>query len=154
MDDETPLTTTTDGTEEKKEDNLLLPAPADGMYNLITFGKFENRYLKDMLRDRKYCSWLKDQDWFRTNFEYLYNSINRHNPQDYFYRKEQEKTGDFILDYKYFNLLSVECVVANGLALDEKEKKCYTFYLDMIQNLKNRIEIRKLSDEKNNNPYF
>ena len=162
MDDETLLTTTTatavhesEEEEEKEDIHPLTPAPAEGMYNLITFGKFENRYLKDMLRDRKYCCWLKEQDWFKTSFEYLYNSINRYNPQEYFYekKKEQEKTGDFMRDYKYFNLLSVESVVANGLALDAKEKKCYTFYLEMIQNLKNRIEIRKLSDEKNNNSY-
>ena len=163
MDDETPLTTADvtvvdESEKEKKEDknniNPPTPAPGDGMYNLITFGKFENRYLKDMLRDRKYCCWLKEQDWFKTSFEYLYNSINRYNPQEYFYekKKEQEKTGDFMRDYKYFNLLSVESVIANGLALDDKEKKCYAFYLEMIQNLKNRVEIRKLSDEKNN-PY-
>jgi hypothetical protein len=39
----------------------------------------------------------------------------------------------------------------NGITLDDKELKCYVFYLDMIDNLKKRIEIRKLSGECN--PY-
>ena len=130
----------------------------DGMYNLITFGKFENRYLKDMLRDRKYCMWLKDQDWFKTSYEYLYNSIIKYNPQEFFFKltlSEDGKGDDkipsykFMEDYKYFNLLQPSEL--NGITLDDKELKCYVFYLDMIDNLKKRIEIRKLSGECN--PY-
>lgn len=132
----------------------------DGMYNLITFGKFENRYLKDMLRDRKYCMWLKDQDWFKTSYEYLYNSIVKYNPQEFFFKfhvneenTEEEDGKDkpfsFMDDYKYFNLL--QPTELNGITLDDKELKCYIFYLDMIDNLKKRVEIRKLSGECN--PY-
>jgi hypothetical protein len=130
----------------------------DGMYNLITFGKFENRYLKDMLRDRKYCMWLKDQDWFKTSYEYLYNSIIKYNPQEFFFKStlSEDGKGDdkipsykFMEDYKYFNLLQPSEL--NGITLDDKELKCYVFYLDMIDNLKKRIEIRKLSGECN--PY-
>ena len=137
-----------DGAEETKSQAPSLQP--DGMYNLITFGKFENRYLKDMLRDRKYCVWLKEQDWFKTSFEYLYNSINNYNPQEFFFDKKRDNIGDFMSDYKYFNLLAMESVLGS-IPLDEKEIKCYNFYLEMIKNLKNRIEIRKLASEKN--PY-
>ena len=124
----------------------------DGMYNLITFGKFENRYLKDMLRDRKYCSWLKDQEWFKTSYEYLYNSINKYDPKEFFFSKtleEETKSGVFMNDYKYFNLLPPTELI--GITLDEKEMKCYKFYLEMINNLKKRVDVRKVSGE--DNPY-
>ena len=122
----------------------------DGMYNLITFGKFENRYLKDLLRDRKYCAWLKEQEWFKTSYEYLYNSINKYNPQEFFFKsKEEDMNNDFMTDYKYFNLLPPKELLK--ITLDDKEIKCYTFYLEMIENLKKRVEIRKLAAE--NNPY-
>lgn len=149
----TPPTPSSPPPEEKKQN--------DGMYNLITFGKFENRYLKDMLRDRKYCMWLKDQDWFKTSYEYLYNSILKYNPQEFFFKvteteegeeevkTENEKPYDFMTDYRYFTLLPP--TELNGIILDDKEMKCYIFYLDMIANLKNRVEIRKLSGECN--PY-
>jgi hypothetical protein len=148
----TPPTTPTTPPPEPKKKN-------DGMYNLITFGKFENRYLKDMLRDRKYCMWLKDQDWFKTSYEYLYNSIIKYNPQEFFFKvtvtegeeevKQNDKPYDFMSGYKYFTLLPP--TELNGIILDDKEMKCYIFYLDMIANLKNRVEIRKLSGECN--PY-
>lgn len=127
-----------------------------GMYNLITFGKFENRYLKDMLRDRKYCQWLIDQEWFKTNYEYLYNSIKNYNPQEFFFPPEKEKvkeedvTFSFMNDYKYFNLFTLNEAEAK-VKLEDKEKKCYIFYLDMIANLKKRVEVRIVAGERN--PY-
>jgi hypothetical protein len=136
--------------ETKKEQPHL-----QGMYNLITFGKFENRYLKDMLRDRKYCQWLGEQEWFKTNYEYLYNSIKNYNPREFFLPttttlEKETSTADFIQSYKYFNLLSIEHV-EQKVKLEDKEKKCYIFYLDMIENLKKRVEVRKVSGECN--PY-
>ena len=122
----------------------------DGMYNLITFGKFENRYLKDMLRDRKYCLWLKEQDWFKTNYEHLYNSILKYKPHEFFFKPPPPASadvgGNFLEHYKYFHILPLKDI---GIALDDKEVKCYLFYIDMIDNLKKRIEIRKLSKESN-----
>ena len=129
--------------------------PADGMYNLITFGKFENRYLKDMLRDRKYCVWLKEQEWFKTGYEYLYNAINSYNPKEFFFppklieKEDSSSSFDFIVNYKYFNLLPPDELL--GIKLEDKELKCYTFYLEMIDNIKKRVEVRILSGE--GNPY-
>ena len=142
--------------EKEESPEVISPPPInedekknDGMYNLITFGKFENRYLKDMLRDRKYCCWLKDQEWFKTSYEHLYNSINRYNPQKFFFHNEIMPSGIFEQDYKYFNLPPLDEIV--DIKLDDKETKCYLFYLEMITTLKNKIEIRKLSEE--DNPY-
>ena len=133
--------------EEKKTE---VPPPADGMYNLITFGKFENRYLRDMLRDRKYCAWLKEQDWFKTSYEYLYNAINAYNPTEFFFETGDEKKAgdDFMVNYKYFNLLPVDKI---KITLEDKELKCYTFYLTMVENIKKRIEVRHVGGECN--PY-
>lgn len=148
--------------EEKKEEeessatnNKLELGKLDGMYNLITFGKFENRYLKDMLRDRKYCLWLKEQDWFKNNYQHLYQSILNYKPHEFFFKPpatEEEEDGSckktFMEHYKYFNLLPLKEI---GIALDDKENKCYLFYIEMIDNLKQRIEVRKVSKEEN--PY-
>ena len=132
------------GAEETKV--CMPPPPEQGMYNLITFGKFENRYLKDMLRDRKYCAWLKEEEWFRTSYEHLYNAINSYNPKSFFFKEITQ--NDFMTSYKYFNLLPVEEIRTK---LEAKEIKCYVFYLKMIENIKKRIEIRKVTGDLN--PY-
>lgn len=139
--------------EEKKDEDVVVTYHK-GMYNLITFGKFENRYMKDMLRDRKYCHWLSDQEWFKTNYEYLYNSIKSYKPHEFFFSNtivsDETKKQCFLNDYRYFNLLPLE-KVETLVKLEDKEKKCYKFYLEMIENLKKRVEVRLLSSEKN--PY-
>ena len=139
--------------DEEENNKVVLPTvPANGMYNLITFGKFENRYLKDMLRDRKYCLWLKEQDWFKSNYEYLYNAINAYDPKEFFFdttkKGDEEEENDFMVSYKYFTLLPIDKI---KITLDEKENKCYIFYLSMIENIKKRIEVRKVTSECN--PY-
>jgi len=133
------------GAEETKV--CMPPPPEQGMYNLITFGKFENRYLKDMLRDRKYCAWLKEEEWFKTSYEHLYNAINSYNPKSFFF-KEIIADDDFMTSYKYFNLLPLEEIRTK---LESKEIKCYVFYLKMIENIKKRIEVRKVTGDLN--PY-
>ena len=154
QEDETAVEVIEEKIEEEKVDPPPLhshPPPSDGMYNLITFGKFENRYLKEMLRDRKYCMWLKEQEWFKTGYEYLYNAINSYDPKEFFFPKlEKEKESfEFMVDYKYFNLLPPDKLI--GIKLEGKQFKCYTFYLEMIDNIKKRVDIRKLSGE--GNPY-
>jgi len=142
---------TPDGCQEEKNVDSSPTSPLEGMYNLITFGKFENRYLRDMLRDRKYCAWLKEQDWFKTNYEYLYNAINAYDPKVFFFAEEDddgEGDEDFLVKYKYFNLLPADKI---KIALEDKEMKCYIFYLNMIENIRNRIEVRCVAGECN--PY-
>ncbi len=50
----------------------------------ITFGKYKGLKLSAVLRDRSYCDWLLEQEWFQTNYEYLYNRVQEYDPKTYF----------------------------------------------------------------------
>jgi hypothetical protein len=116
----------------------------------ITVGKYKGKYLKDLLRDRNYCQWLLQQDWFKESYEFLYNKVKDFDPKIYFHKTEEnenemeiENDGDnsenFIKNYKYFNLIPLEEL---KIELSENEKICYKFYLKTIEELKNKIIIR------------
>lgn len=36
----------------------------------ITFGKYKGAALALMMRDRSYCVWLLEQDWFKNSYEF------------------------------------------------------------------------------------
>ena len=113
--------------------------------NLITFGKYKNKYLKDLLKDRSYCKWLLVQDWF-LNYEYLFNQINNYDPVSFFISENShESSTDFIYSYKFFNLVEVKDL---KIELTDIEKSCYSFYLKTVDELKDKI--RK---NKTENPY-
>lgn len=108
----------------------------------ITFGKYKNGILQDILKDRSYCIWLLQQEWFLTNYEYLYNRVKEYNPLDYFINnreEREEKTYTFLEKYKFFNLIPVNDI---KLSLTEQEKLCYTFYIKTIEELKKKIQDR------------
>lgn len=102
----------------------------------ITFGKYKNGTLNEILKDRSYCSWLLKQDWFLNNYEYLYNRVKNYNPIDNFVKPVEKDSPIFLETYKYFRLIPLEDL---KLELTEEEKKCYCFYLKTIQDLKNKI---------------
>lgn len=107
----------------------------------ITFGKYKDLSLSDMIRDRKYCIWLLKQDWFYEQYEYLYNRVKDHNPRICFVRKPHyeftnSSLEDFLNNYEYFDLCPLEEL---KIELSEKEKICYSFYLSNIQSLKQKI---------------
>jgi hypothetical protein len=102
----------------------------------ITFGKYNNKNLSDMLKDRNYCKWILNQEWFQNNYEYLYNRVKEYNPRTYFLNTASSTSNNFINDYIFFNLLSLEHL---KLKLNNDDKICYTYYLRMIQELKNKI---------------
>ena len=112
--------------------------------NLITFGKYKNKYLKDILKDRSYCKWLLEQDWF-LNYEYLFNQINNYDPLSFFISDEVSSSENFIENYKFFNLKKIEEL---EIELSKNEKICYKFYLKTIEELK-----EKISKNTSNNPY-
>jgi len=115
----------------------------------ITFGKYKNKTLKDMLKDRKYCKWFLDQSDFKTKYEYIYNKVKEFEPRIYFLPikeiMDDEKTS-FIDRYLYFNLTPVDKISIN---LTDNEKICYSFYLTTIDNLKNKILERIENKEEN-----
>lgn len=122
--------------------------------NKLTFGKYKNKELKDLLKDRKYCEWLLLQDWFKKNYEFLYNRIKEYNPSLFFIKtknKENKKESNesklenIIKNYKYFNLIPITEL---KIELNEEEKICYNFYLSLIEEIKEKIIYNE-----NNNPF-
>jgi len=101
-----------------------------------------------MLKDRNYCKWLLEQEWFQNGYEYLFNRVKDYNPLLYFIRvggKESEKQN-FLDNYTYFNMYGVDEI---ELPLTQGEKICYQFYLDTINELRDRIYQRLENDEEN-----
>jgi len=114
----------------------------------ITFGKYKGTTLGHVLKDRGYCKWLVDQDWFKDDYEYLYNRINEYDPTTYFLINDQGDPDEFLDSYKYFNLVEMKDI---ALPLSDSEKTCYEYYLEMIQKLRMSIFLRMENDEAN--PY-
>ena len=112
----------------------------------ITFGKYKGFTLGHVLKDRGYCSWLLEQDWFQNGYEYLYNRIKEYKPRVYFLKDVNKNNGDFIETYPYFNLYKAEEV---ELPLTQCEKTCYGYYLKMVNLLKDKIYQRMENDEEN-----
>ena len=108
----------------------------------INFGKYKNLTIKELLKDRKYCKWLLEQDWFSQQYEYLSNRIKNHDPKKAFLMQVETK-GSFYNDYEYFNLTPL-----NKIELSEIDKQCYSYYLEIINNLREQIY-----DNVSGNPY-
>lgn len=108
----------------------------------ITFGKFKGLTLKEMLRDRSYCKWLLDQDWFQKQYEYLYNRVKEHLSQNPFLTNKTFSLNpnmdvkEFLNSYPYFHLPKTSEL---SITLSENEKKCYDAYLSIISSLKDQI---------------
>jgi hypothetical protein len=110
----------------------------------ITFGKYKDLTLPQMLRDRNYCEWLLKQEWFPKQYEYIYNKVKQYEPQKIFVikpaleEKDKEIMGPetFLHKYPYFNLCPLDDV---KIPLSDIEKTCYSFYLQTIEDLKGRI---------------
>lgn len=68
--------------------------------NTITFGKYKNQNLQKMLKDRNYCNWLIQQDFFKTSYEYLYNRIIEYKPILYFLKPGYENNIKIIPEVK------------------------------------------------------
>lgn len=111
----------------------------------ITFGKYTGCRLDHVLKDRSYSKWLLDQEWFQTNYEYLYNRVRNYDPKIYFFKKNIESL-DFIEKYPYFNMVEGDNLKIN---IKDDEMKCYKYYLDTIEDIKKKIVSRVESGEEN-----
>lgn len=136
--------------EEKKEEKKEV---SEINLDRITFGKYENAYIQDVLKDRKYCKWLLDQHWFETSYPYLHKKVVEYKPLTFFLTEEQiassletTKMENFTESFYLFHLRPLGAVT---VTLNEKEQICYEFYLKTIQELKTKINVRKVKNEKN-----
>lgn len=114
--------------------------------NTITFGKYKNSTLETILKDRSYCSWLLQQDWFRNNYAYLYNRVKEYDPRVYFLKPYEGESESFLDHYMYFNMVPIEEL---KIVITNEEEICYAYYLKMIQEFKIKILERLDTD----NPY-
>jgi hypothetical protein len=110
----------------------------------ITFGKYKDLSLQRMLKDRGYCRWVLKQEWFSTQYEYLYNRVVEYDPKVYFITKEnveltplETPLEEFMEKYTYFHLTPLPDL---KVELDNNEKKCYEYYLSLIQDIKDKLE--------------
>jgi len=108
----------------------------------ITFGKYKDKPLTFLLKDRKYCEWLLQQEWFKNSYELLYNKVKNYKPIIFFLKtnntenKNNNKIENILIKYPYFNLFSTEEL---KIELSDEEKICYSFYLSLIEELKQKI---------------
>jgi hypothetical protein len=109
----------------------------------ITFGKYDGKTLGIMLRDRQYCKWILQQDWFQNNYVYLYNRVKEYNPLSFFINQTECK-DDFLSSYNFFNLN--EPPVQN---ITEDENRCYQFYYEAVMKLKEQIQNNIENEEEN-----
>jgi hypothetical protein len=121
--------------------NIYQNGPRILTENDITFGKYKDLTLTELLRDREYCSWLLKQEWFQRQYEYLYNRVKMYIPLDFFVTskalpRDELTKENFLEYYKYFNLYPLSEL---KVTLTDTHKTCYTFYLSTIQDLKSRI---------------
>jgi hypothetical protein len=113
----------------------------------ITFGKYKGFTLGHMLKDRNYCKWLLEQEWFQNGYEYLFNRVKDYKPSLYFIRPiHYNVSTDFLDNYTYFNMYEVEEI---ELPLTQGEKICYQFYLNTINELRDKIYHRLENEEEN-----
>jgi hypothetical protein len=116
--------------------------------NTITFGKYKDLTLQHLLKDRKYCEWLTKQEWFPKQYEYLFNRVTEYKPKMFFLSPEKEDKTLFVDFYRYFYLIPLEDL---KIELTDDEKTCYSYYLDLIVTIKNKIIDRTINGCEN--PY-
>jgi len=114
----------------------------------ITFGKYKNKTLSDVLKDRSYCKWLIKQEWFVNNYSYLFNRIREYEPLSYFIYSLDKDKNNFLHQYEFFRLKTLDDV---NLNLTETEKKCYEYYTELVNDIKRKINSRIESEQ--DNPY-
>lgn len=110
----------------------------------VTFGQYKGQDVKVVMKDRSYCRWLIQQDWFQKDYEFLYNLISNYNPKDYFIPKScqnscQNQHPQFIAIYEFFNLCPPTKL---QIELTTDELICYKYYVETVDNLRNKIQSR------------
>ena len=114
----------------------------------ITFGKYKGTTLSRVLRDQDYCKWLLEQEWFQSNYEFLYNRVKEYKPESYFLNLQEGEELSFAVSYEYFNLTPPEHL---QIELNSVDMTCYNWYFCFLNKIKEDIYERMENDEEN--PY-
>lgn len=118
--------------------------------NSITFGKYNGKQLEVMLKDRDYCKWIINENWFQTNYEYIYNKVLEYDPRKFFLHDDPINSNNFFDNYIYFNLKTIDKIENEGqIILTDIEKQCYTYYLRLINDLRLKIYLRIQNKNEN-----
>ena len=128
-------------------DPIIVPTTAQLLcQETITFGKYKGGTISQVLKDRGYCDWLKDQEWFSDNYPYLFKRVKEYNPRTYFIRVENDDSNFFLDTYEFFNLIFPTGV---KLPLSQCEITCYTYYRDQVEKLKQQVYDRMENEMSN-----
>lgn len=120
----------------------------------ITFGKYRNQTLDEVLKDRNYCKWLIKQDWFQTNYGHIYRQVVDYKPNEKFFSDDKDSSLDqvyhnttqFMKHFPYFYMVHPLKIRKE---LTENEYVCYKFYVDTMIVLRKRIQSRINKGEEN-----
>ncbi len=112
----------------------------------VTFGKYRNQTLSELLRDRSYCKWLVKEDWFQTGYPYLCDRVREYDPRVFFYKGEITGESPWPVEC-YFALNEPGSEKLNVLSALEAE--CYKYYFSQVKQLEAKIQERKDSGKIN-----
>lgn len=115
----------------------------------ITFGKYKNKTITDMLKDRNYCLWFIKQLDMKDKYVYIYNRVCEYQPKFYFLPNiifTYSNFSDFLKDFPYFNLKSSKDL---QIELSENYLISYKFYKKIIKDIKKKLENRFNNGEDN-----
>jgi len=122
-------------------------------FSTITFGKYKNQPISNLLKDRKYCKWLLEEEWFRRQYGFLCEILEKYRPLENFLdslagipSENSQSPHTFLSSYRFFNLLPPSKV---RISLSQEELACYTFYLETISSIKNKIETKLKKGDPN-----
>jgi hypothetical protein len=96
----------------------------------ITFGKYKGYTLEHILKDRSYCSWLLEQDWFQNGYEYIYNRVKDYKTEKYYLKDIIYK------DYKITYWLTTENITVHA----DKDRIRENFKVQLTTKVPDNLE--------------
>jgi hypothetical protein len=110
----------------------------------ITFGKYKDQPLTWLLRDRKYCQWLQEQEWFQSNYSFLFQLLKQYNPKAAFYNLshiDPNVLNTSLETLEHFHLQPLLSLSQDVLQYMRKEEHlCYEYYVKCVEKLHDQIK--------------
>jgi hypothetical protein len=114
----------------------------------VTFGAYKGKHVNEMLKDRGLCAWLLKQDWFEARYTHLFRRVLDYEPRQYLLKDPPDGVDSFVECYPFFNLVDPE-QADTPIGLTPTERTCFTAYVAMVDNLRQRIRTREDDGEEN-----